>query len=197
MLNERLLDQTCEAYSHSLSAPFFTVADLYRAFLEGCNWVTKKQHDKAVEAAEEYAANKDKDVIYTITNIEAAYRAGARVMLKVKEAENANVKKKINLTRAEWQKIAKLLSACHQLMTTADNLNKEVEQLLNKLDPFGSKVMSEWRDLAQRFKRLNRTTAKIFLDNTNEENYEWADEAEKIENAVRQIMKIDIYETKL
>lgn len=193
-ITNRLVDLACEEYIKSLTSQFFVVGDLYKAVIEGANFITKKQHECTIEAAEMYVKEKDKDLVYTAGEVERAFKAGARIMLNVTEAEREKEQHKIRLKREEMQKLAKLICACEQLMEIADNFNKEAECILSKNNLFRHEIKSEWKGIAKKFGSIKSQLSKVFMGFSADEGYDWCMEGEAIENAVREIMKIDVCE---
>ena len=105
MINERLLDIAKEQFRKDIRNDLlFTVGDLHRAVLIGCNSVTNgRQHDKAEEAATEYANAKDKDLVYTEGDMVKAFEAGCRIMSAVVDKENEKVRLSMKVKKQDLQ----------------------------------------------------------------------------------------------
>ena len=186
-----VFEDSIEEYMRTMTSDVYFISDLYKAFIEGCNVVTQCQHEKAIPFAEEFKATKSPDVIYTKMNIEAAYRAGAKKMAEEWEKSRAVITKK------KVEKASKLICACSQLMTIADNFNKEAERLMSH-DLMGFEVKNNHIDLKGKFDELiedfrkwNESCADIFLNLSVDDSFRWGDENERLERSVRKIMKID------
>ena len=188
MEKQRTLDDACKEFLESQVAPYFIIHDLYKAVITGCNEMTTRQHDNAVVYAEEYIAKKDKDLVFTIHDVENAYRFGANKMAVIIEQEmNA-----ISARRRE--RASKLIRAGQQLMTLAENFNKEAEQLLS-IDGLSQMVITnKWSELKAIFKEINKSNEKFFLGLSQKDCIKWGDINERIEYAVRKVMKIDEFE---
>ncbi len=184
----------CGLYLKANDLPYYVVSDLAHALIAGACFVSPEKHKEAEEAAQAYIENKCNGSIYTSGDVEKAFKAGAKIMATVKNAEIQQKKIEIKLDRAEWQKMAKLICACEQLMEMADNFNQEAEKLLNKKNIMGHKIKSEWGWIAKKFRNIKSLLKKTYEGFTDEEFIEWGDEGERLEDAVREIMKIDIYE---
>lgn len=188
MENKKTLNETCEEYLESQNSPIFIVHDLYKAVIAGCNDITTTQQYKAIAWAEEYISMKDKDLVYTISDVEKAFRYGAKRMADFVDSQ------KIVLTKERLQKASKLICAGSQLMSVADNFNKEAEKLLSIAGIKEIEITNKWLEIAKLFKELHQECAKTFMSFSDDECYEWGEENDKIEYAVRKIMKIDKYE---
>ena len=184
----------CEVYLNTVDSPLYVVSDLYKALVAGALWVYPEKAKEAEEAAQVYIEHKDSSLVYTAGEVAKAFNAGANIMLAVKNMELEQKKVEIRLDRAEWQKMAKLICACEQLMELADNFNQEAEKILNKKNLMGHKIKSEWGWIAKKFRNIKSLLKKTYESFTVEEFIDWGDEGELIEDAVREIMKIDIYE---
>ena len=184
----------CNLYLKANDSPLYVVSDLANALIAGATFVSPEKQKEAEEAAEVYVANKDRSLVYTSGEIAKAFEAGARIMAAVKNAEIERKKIEIRLNKSEWQKMAKLICACEQLMELADNFNQEAEKILNKKNLMGHKIKSEWGWIAKKFRNIKSLLKKTYESFTDEEFIDWGDEGELIEDAVREIMKIDIYE---
>lgn len=184
----------CEMYIKSVATPCYVVADLAKALIAGACFVYPEKEKEAEEAAQIYIEKKDGSLVYTDGDVARAFEVGAKMMMTVKNVEIQRRKTEIRLNRAEWQKMAKLICACEQLMELADNFNQEAEKILNKKKLMGHQIKSEWGWIARKFRNIKSLLKKTYLSFTDEEFIEWGDEGEKIEDAVREIMKIDIYE---
>lgn len=188
MKEERTLDDACKEFLESQVAPIFIVQDLYKAVIAGCNEMTTRQHDNAIVYAEEYISKKDKDSVYTLHDLENAYRFGAKKMAVIVEQEmNA-----ISAQRRE--KAAKLIRAGQQLMSLAQNFNNEAEKLLSVDGISETIITNRWAELNEIFSDVNKSNEKFFLGLSQKECIKWGELNEKIEEAVRKVMKIDEFE---
>lgn len=186
--------KACEKYLEENDAPLYVISDLAHAVIAGATFVYPEKIKEAEESAQAYIAEKDRSLVYTSEQVAKAFEAGAIIMLSIKNIELEKKKAEIRLSRAEWQKMAKLICACEQLMELADNFNKEAERILCKKNVFKHKIKSEWNGIAKKFGNIKSLLKKTYESFSDEEFIEWGDEGEMIENAVREIMKIDIYE---
>lgn len=188
MKEQKTFEDACKEFLQTQTAPVFIVQDLYKAVIAGCNEMTTRQHDNAVVYAEEYIAKKDKDLVFTIHDVENAYRFGANKMAVIIEQEmNA-----ISARRRE--RASKLIRAGQQLMTLAESFNKEAEQLLS-IDGLSQMVITnKWSELKTIFKEINKSNEKFFLGLSQKDCIKWGDINERIEYAVRKVMKIDEFE---
>lgn len=188
MEKQRTLDEACKEFLESQVAPIFIVQDLYKAVIAGCNEMTTRQHDNAVVYAEEYISKKDADLVYTQTDLESAYRYGAKRMAEIIEQEmNA-------MSAQRREKAAKLIRAGQQLMTLAESFNDEAEKLLSIDGLTKMEITNKWAELKAIFKEVNKSNEKFFLGLSQKECVRWGDINEKIEYAVRKAMKIDEFE---
>lgn len=185
---KRTLDDACKEFLESQVAPIFIVQDLYKAVIAGCNEMTTRQHDNAIVYAEEYIVKKDKDLSYTISDLERAYMYGAQKMAVIVEREmNA-------MSAQRREKASKLIRAGQQLMTLAESFNNEAERLMT-VDGISEMVITNrWAELKAIFKELNKSNEKFFYGLSQQECIKWGDINEKIEYAVRKAMKIDEFE---
>lgn len=169
----------------------YTIQDLYRAYIDGCNVVSVTQHDSAIPLAEAYIAKKSSDVVYSVTHIELAFREGAKAIAQ--EWEKTQVKISVRNT----EKAAKLICACSQLMSLADNFNKEAERLMSnsfttlQIKNEYTEIKDMFKGLSDKFKVWNEQCSSIFLGLSIDDNFKWGEENEKLEYAVRKVMKID------
>lgn len=188
MKAKKTLDETCKEYLESQVAPIFIVHDLYKAVIAGCNDMTTRQHDNAAIWAEEYISTKDKDLWYTLHDLENAYRFGAKRMAEIVEKEmNA-------ISKQRREKATKLIRAGQQLMTLAESFNNKAERLLS-IDGLAETVITnKWAELKEIFKEVNKSNEKFFYGLSQKECIKWGDINEKIEYAVRKAMKIDEFE---
>ena len=195
MTNERLLTNDINTFRQSIRNDIlFNIGDINRAVLEGCNAVTLKQHPKAQSVVDEYTASKSKDTIYTEGDMVKAFEYGAREMIKIVDEEKEKVRLSMLVTRQNLQKAAKLVCACEQLMTIADGFNKEAQACLSKQGVFKTEIKSEWGKAAKIFRNLNSRMNKTFMTFSIDEANDWGDETEALENSIRDIMKIDVFE---
>lgn len=185
---EKTFEEIVEDFIESQGRDVFVVQDLHKAVIAGCNEMTTRQHDNAVVYADEYVSMKHKDLVYTASDVEKAFRYGARRMAEFVDSQ------KIVLTKEKLQKASKLICAGSQLMLMADNFNKEAEKLLSIDGIKETVITNKWLEIAKLFKELHEDSMKVFMSLTPDESYDWGDESEKLEYAVRKIMKIDRYE---
>lgn len=195
MFNERLLNENLELFKKEIrNVPLFNIADLAKAALAGCNSVTGKQHPKAQEIVDEYVATKKSDVFYTEGDMKKAFTISARVMANQVDKENEKVRLSTLVKKEQLQKAAKLVCACEQLMTIADGFNKEAEKLLSKQGVFKTEIKAEWNKAAKIFRVLQARMKKTYMGFSIDEACDWSEETEALENAIREIMAIDIFE---
>jgi hypothetical protein len=188
MEKERDFEDIVKAYLDAQVGPMFIVADLYKAVIAGCNEMTERQHENAAKWAEEYKRMKDEDLVYTLQDVEKAFRYGANKMAALVEetARQISIRNK--------QKAAKLISAGYHLMTIADCFTKEAEASLSVDNLVKTEIESKWKEIAQLFKEINEKHSRVFNNFTADEGYEWGEETEKIEYYVRKLMRIDEFE---
>lgn len=195
MINERLLEEAKERFYNEIKyIGVYNIADLQKAVLTGCNAVTGEQHDMAQSIVDGYIKSKSSDVSYSIGYMLAAFNYGSTEMLKIVRKEQEKVRMRMLVKAEALEKASKLISACQQLMTTANNFNNEAQEVLSKHGYCKTKIASDWNDLKQRFSRLGNQINKVFLNMEGEKCIAWGDQAEDIEVAVREIMKIDTFE---
>lgn len=188
MKGQKTFEDACKEFLQAQTAPVFIVQDLYKAVIAGCNEMTTRQHDNAIIYAEEYIAKKDKDLSYTISDLERAYRFGANKMAVIIEQEmNA-------MSAQRREKATKLIRAGQQLMTLAESFNDEAEKLLSIDGLTKMEITNKWAELKAIFKEVNKSNEKFFLGLSQKECVKWGDINEKIEYAVRKAMKIDEFE---
>lgn len=188
MEKQKTLDETCNEFLLAQTAPIFIAYDLYKAVIAGCNDMTPRQHDNAVIWAEEYISNKDKDLSYTLQDLENAYRFGAKKIAELIEEEMNAISKR------RREKATKLIRAGQQLMTLAESFNNEAENLLS-IDGLAKTIITnKWTELKEIFKEINKGNEKFFYGLSQKECIKWGDINEKMEYAVRRIMKIDEFE---
>lgn len=188
MKEQKTFEDACKEFLQTQIAPVFIVQDLYKAVIAGCNEMTTRQHDNAIVYAEEYIAKKDKDLSYTISDLERAYRFGANKMAVIIEQEmNA-------MSAQRREKASKLIRAGQQLMTLAESFNDEAEKLLSIDGLTKMEITNKWAELKAIFKEVNKSNEKFFLGLSQKECVKWGDINEKIEYAVRKAMKIDEFE---
>ena len=186
-----VFEEECENYMRGKENIPYIIQDLYSAFIDGCNVVTQKPHESAIDYAEEYISKKSSDVVYTLMDIEKAFREGAKKM-----ADEWH-KSRVKITAKKVAKASKLICAGSQLMTIADNFNKEAERLVSNeftqthIKNQYTEMQELFSELSKRFKAWNEECANIFLNLSVEDNYRWGEENDKLEYAVRKIMKID------
>ena len=187
-MKEKVFEEICKEYLASQGGPIFIVQDLYKAVIDGCNTMTTKQHNNALVYAEEYISKKDKDLVYTLCDLENAFRFGAKRMAEIVEKE----RNAISARRRE--KAAKLIRAGQQLMTLAESFNIEAEELLSIEGISEMVIVNKWAELKEIFKEVNKSNEKFFYSLSQKECVKWGDTNEKIEYAVRKVMKIDEFE---
>lgn len=186
-----VFEDSLDEYMRTKPDDVYFISDLYQAFIEGCNVVTQCQHEKAIPYAEEFKTTKSPDLIYTRMDIELAYRTGAKKMAEEWEKSRAVI------TAKKVEKASKLICACSQLMTIADNFNKEAEKLMShELMDFVVKnnhidLKGKFDELIEDFRKWNESCAGIFLNLSIDDSFRWGDENERLERSVRKIMKID------
>lgn len=186
-----VFEDICEEYMKSKTQYIYTIGDIYRAYIDGCNAVSQTQHDLAIPFAEEYVSKKSSDVSYVQIDIEKAFRDGAKRMAE--EWEKSQVK----MTSRRVEKASKLICAGSQLMSVADNFNKEAERLMSNefnqtqiLNKY-KEIKGLFEELRTKFKEWNKQCSGIFLNLSVEDNFRWGEEGEKLEYAIRKVMKID------
>lgn len=196
MINERLLDIAKEQFRKDIRNDLlFTVGDLHRAVLIGCNSVTNgRQHDKAEEAATEYANAKDKDLVYTEGDMVKAFEAGCRIMAAVVDKENEKVRLTMKAKKKDLQKAMKLISAGQQMMDVANEFCKEAERCLTKQGEYRTGIKNDFGKLKNFFKQIYSQVSRVYLNFTPDEAYEWGEDTGALEDAAREIFKIDIFE---
>lgn len=188
MKEERTFEDSCKEFLQAQVAPIFIVQDLYKAVIAGCNEMTTRQHDNAVVYAEEYISKKDKDLVFTIHDIENAYRFGAQKMAIIVDREIAAI------SAQRREKATKLIRAGQQLMSLAESFNNEAEKLMTVDGLSEMVIINKWAELKELFKEINKSNEKFFLKLSQKECIKWGDINEKIEYAVRKAMKIDEFE---
>lgn len=195
MINERKLDIACEQFRQDIRNDLlFTVADLQRAVLFGCNTVTDKQHDKAQEIADEYTKHKDKTLVYTEGDMVKAFEAGCRIMSDVVDKENEKIRMSMRVKKEDMQKAMKLISAGQQMMDLANNFCKEAERALTKQGEYKTGIKNDFGKLKNFLRQIYSQVEKVYKGFTDDECYEWGEDGEKLEEAVREIFKIDVFE---
>ena len=90
----------------------------------------------------------------------------------------------------------KLICAGEQMMTLAEMFSKEAQGCLSKRGLFKTEIKNDFGKLAKMLKNINAQVKRVFLDFSPDESLDWAEDADSLENAVRDIFKIDIYEAK-
>lgn len=188
MKKQKTLDEACEDFLEAHAAPIYTVQDLYKAVIAGCNEMTTRQHDNAIVYADEYISRKNSDLVYTLHDLENAYRFGAKKMAEIIEKEMDAI------SAQRREKATKLIRAGQQLMTLAESFNNEAEQLLSIDGLTETTITNKWTELKEIFKEVNKSNEKFFYGLSQQECIKWGDINEKIEYAVRKAMKIDEFE---
>lgn len=195
MINERLLDVACEQFRNNIKNDLlFNVADLARAVLEGCNATTSKQHDKAQEVVDEYVKAKDSSLVYTEGDMVKAFEAGARIMADIVDRENEKVRMTMKVKKQDLQKAMKLISTGQQMMDLASQFCKEAEECLTKQGEYRTGIKNDFGKLKNFFKQIYSQVKRVYYNFSPDESYEWADDADKLEEVVREIFKIDVFE---
>ncbi len=194
MINERLMDIACEQFRRDIQMePLFVISDLAKAVLTGCNTVTNnKQHDKAQSFADEYIRGKDNSLVFTEGDMIKAFEWGCRKMSDVVDKENEKIKLSMKVKKQDMQKAMKLISAGQQLMDLANEFCKEAEQCLTKQGEFKTEIKNDFGKLKRFLRQIYSQVERVYMRFTNEECYEWGDDAEALEKAVREIFKIDV-----
>jgi hypothetical protein len=186
-----VFEDTCDEYKKTLQDRPYYISELRDAFVDGCNAVTQEQHELALPFAEEYISKKSADVVYVSMDIERAYREGAKKMAEEYQKSRALI------TARRVRKATRLICAGSQLMSIADNFNKEAEGLVSnefkqtKISNIYSEMQELFAELSTKFKQWNEECAGIFLNLSSEDCVRWGEEGEKIEYQVRRIMEID------
>lgn len=196
MINEKLLDIACEQFRNDIkNQPLFVIADLPKAVLAGCNAVTNgKQHDKAQQFADEYIAGKDSSLVYTEGDMVKAFEWGCRKMAEVVDKENERVKLSMKVKREDMQKAMKLISSGQQMMDLAAQFVKEAEECLTKQGEFRTGIKHDFGLLKNNLKQIYSQVKRVYLRFSPDECGEWAEDADALEEAVRAIFKIDVFE---
>lgn len=197
MINERLFEQAKEKFSRTIrSESLFVLHDIQRAVLEGCNAISGKERDEARGIAEDYVRYKDRSLVYGEGDMIIAFDEGVRRMMKIIDAEEEKVKLSMLIKKQDLQKAMKLICAGEQMMTLAELFSKEAQECLSKRGVFKTEIKNDFGKLAKMLKNINSQVKRVFLDFSPDESLDWAEDAELLENAVRGIFKIDIYEAK-
>lgn len=195
MINEKKLDIACEQFRNDIkNSSLFNIADLSRAVLIGCNSVTNKQHDKAQEVADEYVKYKDSSLVYTEGDMVKAFEAGCRIMAAIVDKENEKVRMSMRVKREDMQRAMKLISAGQQMMDLASEFCKEAERALTKQGEYRTGIKNDFGKLKNFFRQIYSQVERVYRGFTPDECYEWGEDGEALEEAVRTIFKIDIYE---
>ena len=186
-----VFEEECQEYMKSVEDRPYFISELRTAFIDGCNTVTVDQHEMAIPLADEYISKKSPDVIYVSIDIERAYREGAK---RIAEEWHKSREK---MTVRRISKAAQLICAGSQLMSLADNFNKEAERLMSnefKQTQIGNKYL-EIKDLLDQvstiFKEWNQECECIFKSMSMPDLIKWGDDGEKREYAVKKVLKID------
>ena len=186
-----VFEDSCEEYMRTKQDRPYLISELYTAFIDGCNTVTIDQHEMAIPLADEYISKKSPDVIYVSMDIERAYREGA------KRIADEWHKSREKMTVRRISKAAQLICAGSQLMSLADNFNKEAERLMSnefKQTQIGNKYL-EIKGLLDQvstiFREWNKECECIFSSMSMPDLIKWGDDGEKLEYAVKKVLKID------
>lgn len=195
MINERLLDIAKEQFRKDIRNDLlFTVGDLHRAVLIGCNTVTGRQHDKAIGIADGYIASKDNSLSYVEIDMLKAFETGCRKMSDIVDKEKEKVRLSMKVKREQMQKAMKLISAGQQMMDVALEFSKEAEQCLTKQGEFRTNIKNDFGKLKNHFKQIYSQVKRVYYNFSADEAYEWGEDTEALENAAREIFKIDVFE---
>lgn len=105
------------------------------------------------------------------------------------------IEKEMNaISKQRREKATKLIRAGQQLMTLAESFNNEAERLLSIDGLVETVITNKWAELKEIFKEINKSNEKFFYGLSQKECIKWGDINEKIEYAVRKVMKIDEFE---
>lgn len=197
MINERLFEQAKEKFCRDIRMiPLFVLPDLQRAVLEGCNAVSGKERDEARDIADYYVKYKDPSLVYGEIDMLRAFKEGEDKMREIIGKEKEKVKLSMLVKRQDLQKAMKLICAGEQMMTLAEMFANEAQERLSKRGVFSTEIKNDFGKLAKMLKNINAQVKRVFLDFSPDESLDWAEDADTLENAVREIFKIDIYEAK-
>ena len=197
MINERLFEQAKEKFCRDIRRiPLFVLPDLQRAVLEGCNAVSGKERDEARDIADYYVKYKDSSLVYGEIDMLRAFKEGEDKMREIIGKEKEKVKLSMLVKRQDLQKAMKLICAGEQMMTLAEMFANEAQERLSKRGVFSTEIKNDFGKLAKMLKNINAQVKRVFLDFSPDESLDWAEDADTLENAVREIFKIDIYEAK-
>lgn len=197
MINERLFEQAKEKFCRDIRMiPLFVLPDLQRAVLEGCNAVSGKERDEARGIADYYVKYKDPSLVYGEIDMLRAFKEGEDKMREIIGKEKEKVKLSMLVKRQDLQKAMKLICAGEQMMTLAEMFANEAQERLSKRGVFSTEIKNDFGKLAKMLKNINAQVKRVFLDFSPDESLDWAEDADTLENAVRKIFKIDIYEAK-
>ena len=195
MINEKLLDIACEQFRNDIrNNLLFNVGDLARAVLTGCNTVSGKQHDKAQEIVDEYIQYKDSSLVYTEGDMIKAFEVGCRIMSNVIDKEREKVRLSMLVPRQNLQKTMKLISAGQQMMDLASQFCDEASDLLTKQGHYRTGIKNDFGKLRNILRQINSQVKGVFIKFSPDESFDWAEDGEKLEDAVREIFKIDVFE---
>lgn len=197
MINERLFEKAKEKFCRDIRMiPLFILPDLQRAVLEGCNAVSGKERDEARDIADYYVKYKDSSLVYGEIDMLRAFKEGENKMREIIGKEKEKVKLTMLVKRQDLQKAMKLICAGEQMMTLAEMFANEAQERLSKRGVFSTEIKNDFGKLAKMLKNINAQVKRVFLDFSPDESLDWAEDADSLENAVREIFKIDIYEAK-
>lgn len=197
MINERLFEKAKEKFCRDIRMiPLFVLPDLQRAVLEGCNAVSGKERDEARDIADYYVKYKDPSLVYGEIDMLRAFKEGEDKMREIIGKEKEKVKLSMLVKRQDLQKAMKLICAGEQMMTLAEMFANEAQERLSKRGVFSTEIKNDFGKLAKMLKNINAQVKRVFLDFSPDESLDWAEDADSLENAVREIFKIDIYEAK-
>ena len=197
MINERLFEQAKEKFCRDIRMiPLFVLPDLQRAVLEGCNAVSGKERDEARGIADYYVKYKDPSLVYGEIDMLRAFKEGENKMREIIGKEKEKVKLSMLVKRQDLQKAMKLICAGEQMMTLAEMFANEAQERLSKRGVFSTEIKNDFGKLAKMLKNINAQVKRVFLNFSPDESLDWAEDADTLENAVREIFKIDIYEAK-
>lgn len=197
VISERQYEQAKELFSKAIrKEELFTKHDLQRAVLEGCNAISGKERDEARKIAEDYVRYKDASLVFGEVDMIIAFDYGVKQMMMIVDKEEEQVKLSMLVKRQDLQKAMKLICAGEQMMTLAEMFSKEAQGCLSKRGVFKTEIKNDFGKLAKMLKNINTQVKRVFLDFSPDESLDWAEDADNLENAVREIFKIDIYEAK-
>jgi hypothetical protein len=123
-----------------------------------------------------------------------AFEAGCRIMSSVVDKENEKVRLSMKVKKQDLQKAMKLISAGQQLMDVANEFCKEAERCLTKQGEYRTGIKNDFGKLKNFFMQIYSQVSRVYLNFTPDEAYEWGEDTGALEDAAREIFKIDIFE---